>query len=195
MNEQPPTLPQTPNASKIPKVLGIIHIVIAVIGIASGVFPMTQAGYQTSKNRSLHHMVTDQFNFDKNKAEYAATREALDKVTRAHDAQSLMLIVLGLLLLVAGIMLLKKKMLGVKLTNLWAAARIAAAIVIYFLTVGAYADFWPAFEKLVQANTGSSLPVGAISQTSLVLGLIPGMVYPIICLILLKKASAKAELT
>lgn len=167
--------------TKSGKVIGIIHLVIAVIGIGMGVYVLSNAG--AGEFSRLRNMIID-FGFEKVDEDiYGDTMTQLDKVHSVSNTMGYMRIVLGLLLGAAGVFLLKGKSLGKPLTIGWSVARIVAALVLAFLTVSALSSFNETLSNMMEAATRQAFDSG-MKTSKVWLQAIAGMVYPVLCLFL-----------
>ena len=157
------------NKSSIPKVLGILNIVFGAIGIFSSIGGL-----------ALNKMQQDMATLPPETLKYLKSQETTNFLN------SLGGIILGALLLFAGLKLIKYRRQGVKLTNIWAILRILFAFVASYFAYGAMQDM-PQISGL--GEVGGGLVAGGI-----IFGLVISCAYPIICLILLKRPNATKDL-
>jgi len=180
----------TNSGLKSRKVLGVTHLVIAVIGIGMGVYVLSNAGAGSFSR--LRNMVID-FGFEKVDQEvYDDTLAQLEKAHSISNMMGYMRIVLGLLLGAAGVFLLKGKSLGKQLTIGWSVARIVAALVLAFLTVSALNSFNETLSKMMEAATGKAFD-GGMKTSKVWLQAIAGMIYPALCLFLFFKKGGQQD--
>ncbi|BDS08403.1 hypothetical protein NT6N_34430 [Oceaniferula spumae] len=182
----PPPAPDAlvANSSPIPKVFGIIHIVYAGLGAVGALFAigsvflmravMSKAGSGTEEVNTFLEAYNDM-------AIYSYIDAALK-------------IVLAVMLLTAGIGLLKKKLWGQKLSVFWAVTRIISAIVMVVLTMGPAREFQEKMGEVTQSQAGGvdqSQLQGTLQSVSGVMSIIMLCIYPVVSLIFLSRKSVK----
>ncbi|MBT8038286.1 MAG: hypothetical protein KJO21_12155 [Verrucomicrobiae bacterium] len=118
--------------------------------------------------------------------------EAFDELMVYSYIDAGLKVVLGLILLVAGVGLLKKKLWGQKMSLFWAVARIVAAGVMTVVTLGPTREFQ---EKVGQMDGGQQEQFQQMAQgVGSVMGVVFIAVYPVLCLIFLTKKKVKDRL-
>ncbi len=164
-----PQASQEPPRSKAPKVFGILHIIFACLGI------LAVAGNLASK--------TVQKQIDNLPADLPShIFDTYETLKTYNLIEMLLKFVLGVLLLVAGIQLLRYRKMGVKLTNLWASARIIVSLIFAFLLYDILEDL------------SSLSKEGSAYNFGVVIGMQIVCIYPIVCLIMLNRESVTKDL-
>lgn len=137
-----------------PTVIGVIMIIVAVLGllqnmcggVVSVLMPAIQSGMPAEANDD---------------PVFAAQMDLTMRYMPFYVANAVILIVLGVLLLMAGISMLKRRLRAVKYSRIWAVARILwaipAAVITYFITI----ETFKAIEQAA-ANAGQPMPAGLI---------------------------------
>lgn len=181
--EQPPFIPHSPQPvrSAIPKVIGIIHIVYATIGIVGALMGLAATSF-TEKMLEAGNYTDEQI------SEYMATADRMTPYTYANAAVS---VAFGALLLIAGIKLLKYKTQGLKFSNIWSIGRILWAIIFIVLTYNVSRELNQAVVDLDPDTAAIQSNFGVIGM---VLGVLMMSAYPIVSYLILNRASVKKEL-
>ena len=122
----------------------------------------------------------------------APMTDALDSLMTVSMIQSVFSIGFAVLLLVAGIKLLKYQQSGRKLSNVWAISRMVVAIPLAFMSINANTKFQEEVQKLTPDN--ATLDMGAMAGVGGTIGVILVCIYPILSLIFVNNARAKASL-
>lgn len=197
--EQPPDPYQTPAAgaaapagmppqrSAIPKVFGILHIIYASIGGLVALFGLGAGAILSAATDTIKTEA------EKEGQDVSAFTEALDSMMTASMIQSAFSILFAILLLVAGIQLVRYKKSGGKLSTIWAIARIVVAIPVSFMAASAQTKFQDAIQDL--NPEGAALDMSAFAGAGAVIGIILVSIYPILTLIFVNQAKAKESLT
>ena len=187
MSPPPPEAnPHVPTS--IPKVFGIIHIVYACLGMIGAAFGVL--GMVAMKAMAPH--LGDEV-------------EGLDVFFSAYDKMAMysyidvgIKVILGLVLLIAGIGLLKKKLWAQKLSVTWSVVRIIVGIGMTILSYGAALQFQQDIADFTQTNGDQMDQFGLQSSmqgVSSVMGVFVLSAYPVVSLILLSKKSVKDSLS
>ena len=176
--EVSPTLPPAmPTA--LPKVFGIIHICYAVLGglVAClgvlGVFAM----------KLLAEKGGDDFK------EMQPIVDAYGGMETYMYVDAGLKLLLGVLLLAAGIGLVKRKAWGIKLSLTWAVSRIVVAAGMLFWGLRVASEFQ---DSLVISQDSEQVKFQEMTQgVGNVLGIVMVCVYPVICLIFLSRKNVR----
>lgn len=120
-----------------------------------------------------------------------AYKELLEKSFTYSYIDATVKIVLGILLIMAGIKLLKYQSKGVKLSNIWAIIRMIWGIGFICFT---YSTTLELQQLLLASNPEMSSVMQASSTIGLVVGIVLLCVYPIISLILLNRPNVRKSL-
>ncbi len=177
----PNMAPVTPTA--VPKVFGIIHIVYACLGMIVSIFGVVgMFVLKTMMGKMSEEMKEAQLFLD-----------AYDKLMVYTFIDAGLKMVLGLVLLAAGIGLLKKKLWAQKVSMFWAVARIVVAVGMIFLTLGATREFQESARQ-IGGNQQEDFQQ-AIQGVGNVMGVIFIGIYPLFCLIFLSKKNVKDALS
>lgn len=172
--------------SGIPKVFGILHIIYAALG---GIGALIGLG-SGALVKTMFENLTKEAKEDGQ--DISPVTDALDGLMTVSMIQSAFSIGFAVLLLVAGIKLLKYQNSGRKLSNIWAIARIVVAVPLVFMSISAQTKFQDEIQKL--APEGTAMDMGAMAGVGGVVGIILVSVYPIVSLILVNKPKSKAAL-
>lgn len=176
----PVTMPDLPPAAPtvIPKVFGIIHICYAVLGglgaLASVVSMMVlrQLANGGGEFETLQPML-----------------DAMVEMETYMYCDMAVKLILAMMLLVAGIGLLKRRRWSLKLSVGWAVARVVAAVGMMVWGLQVTARFQ---EQLVGTQDAQEVQIQQISQgVGNVLGIVFVCVYPVVTLIFLSKKKVK----
>ena len=181
----PPPISPPANPSKVAKVFGIIHLVYAAMGMMSAVstvamiFMLEKAvPMMGPAGKEVEMMVK----LMKGMMSYAY----LDMVVK---------LVFGVILLIAGIGLIKKKKWAAKLSVSWAVARVVAAIVMVLVMMGPTAKMTEKMAEMSGDIASDSLQlqnqIGGIGDIFTVIMI---AIYPIVCIVFLSKSSVKQAL-
>ncbi len=186
--QSPENLDQTGSSkveptAKVPvsvTVFGVLHLVFGVLGVCGAIFGV--AG-----------LVIENMNLPDQPAN--AVAEVMNKsvvfttLTRLNIGFSFLITVL---LIVAGISLLKKKKLGRKLSNVYGIYGVVMPLITIFLFVVVFrSDLLPLTQKI---ENGPELAVGVITFWASIGGAVFGMIYPILVLIFLNRRVVKEAL-
>ena len=166
--------------SVVPKVFGILHIVYASLGLIFALFSLALYA-----------------NFDKIYAKLGLSDQEIENLLAAMESSKnytyiavVVSIGLSILLILAGIKLLKYKGKGVQITKTFYIIRILAAVSIGYLQQVAQADYQ---EQLAQINHSQTAQLSPI--LSLMIGLVMVSIYPIVALIMLTRPNVQKDLT
>ncbi len=187
MSPPPPEAnPHVPTS--IPKVLGIIHIVYACLGMIGAVVGV---GAIFAMKAVSNHVGDDVEDLD-------VFFSAYDKMAMYSYIDAGIKVILGLVLLIAGIGLLKKKLWAQKLSVTWSVVRIIVGIGMTILSYGAALQFQQDITEFTQTNGDQVDQFGLQSSmqgVSSVIGVFVLSAYPVVSLILLSKKSVKDSLS
>ena len=186
----PPPLEANPQVpSSIPKVLGIIHIVYACLGMIGAAFGVL--GMVVMKAIMAPDLGDEVEGLD-------VFFSAYDKMAMYSYIDAGIKVILGLVLLIAGIGLLKKKLWAQKLSVTWSVVRIIVGIGMTILSYGAALQFQQDIADSTQTNGDQMDQFGLQSSmqgVSSVMGVFVLSAYPVVSLILLSKKSVKDSLS
>lgn len=98
--------------------------------------------------------------------------------------------ILAVLLLMAGIQLLKRKAAGAKLSKIWAIIRLIIAVPLVYLTVTAQAELMFAINEVAPTSLAR-----ASNGVGIGLGIVVLCIYPLFTLIFMSQATVKNTLT
>jgi len=170
----PPALP-TP----VPKVFGIIHICYAVLGAVISFF-------------GLVAMVAMKVLAEKGGEEFKGMRPIIDAyggMANYMYVDVALKLILAVMLLVAGIGLLKRKVWSIKLSVAWAVSQMLVAGGMLFWGLSVASEFQ---EKLGGAQSVDQEQFQQVSQgVGNVMGIIIILVYPVLTLIFLTKKNVR----
>ncbi|MBK1829312.1 hypothetical protein JIN77_01110 [Verrucomicrobiaceae bacterium R5-34] len=182
----PPPAPEAMavNPTPVPKVFGIIHIVYACLG---GIGALVAVGSVVMIKTLM--------------AKVGGETEEVDVFLEAYQQMEVytyidagLKLVLALLLLVAGIGLLKKRLWAQKLSVTWAVLRIVSAIVMTIVMMGPSREFQEKMGQVTENQPGAidqSQLQGTMQGVSSVVGIIFLCIYPILTLVFLSRKSVK----
>ena len=170
-----------PLRSAAPKVFGILHIIYAAIGIVGALIGLG-AG-------ALMNSARDQAGVDKEQLD--SLLAGMDDYLRYSYIDAGVKVVFGVILLIAGIKLLKYQKSGLKLTNLWGVTRILWMIAYTALSYPALKQFQ---ESLTALNPEAMKIQSSMNTVSMIIGIAVISIYPIVSMILLNRASVKKDL-
>ena len=167
----------------VPKVFGIIHIVYACLGMIVSLFGVVGMFFMKAMMEKMSGEMKEAQLF----------LDAYDKLMVYTFIDAGLKVVLGLVLLTAGIGLLKKKLWAQKMSMFWAVARIAVAVGMIVLTLGATREFQESARQIGGDQQEDFQQ--AIQGVGNVMGVIFIGIYPLICLIFLSKKNVKDALS
>lgn len=183
MSAPPPPEAFPASRSAIPKVFGIINIVYACLG---GIWALFSLGVVF-----LMKTVISKNAGELNEA--GTFLEAYDKLLVYTYIDAGLKFVLAIILLVAGIGLLRRRMWAQKATLFWAVFRIVAAVVMVAVTMGPSREFQ---ETVNQASQDQQAEIQQMAQgVGSVVGVIFLCIYPVLCLVFMSKKSTKDALS
>lgn len=183
MSAPPPPEQGAVVPTSIPKVFGIIHIIYAVLGMLGAL--MGLAGMMLLK--TLASKAGDDVQ------ELDAMVEAFDEFAVYAYVDATLKIILGIVLLVAGIGLLKKKLWAQKASLFWAVTRIVVVVGLTIITLGPTQKFQ---EKVNQAGGAEQEQFQQMAQgMGNVIGVLFVCIYPVLCLIFLTKKNVRDALS
>lgn len=119
--------------------------------------------------------------------------ESIDSIISASMIQSACSVVFAILLIIAGIQLVRYKAAGRKLSNIWAIARIVVAIPVTMMVMGAQTELQEEIQKLSGANAG--LNMAAMMSAGGIIGILLISIYPVLSLIFVNQQKAKDSLS
>lgn len=195
MEQPPPLTPQEMTARQTAeyanvgqpqtvKIFGIMHVIFAGFGLLSLIWTVILL---TAGNPVFLFMPKTPEIAAQIKAQEAMQGQMMSVTV----VSGLLTLVIGSIMLVAGIQLLKKRKAGLKWSNRYAWTSLAGKAVNIVL---AFAFTMPVMKNSL-ASGGGSLPVGApeaIMIGSIVFGIVLTCLYPILALVLLNRPTTKA---
>jgi hypothetical protein len=177
--------PPLAQRSTIPKVFGIINIVFAVLGSLGSLI-----GVVSVFGMGAMAGVLEDKTFDK-------LADAMSIYKPYVIADAVFKVVLGVLLLVAGIKLVKYRVQGAKLTKIWAMIRIVWAVGFTVVSYGAMAEYQQAVSSM--QNLGGVSAVAGQGQVVMIIQMVIGTamvcVYPILSMIFLRREDVQKSLS
>jgi len=176
----PPSDHESGHRSAIPKVFGIIHLVFGVFGIIVLIITL---GTSVFLQQVAENLPKDDPEFD----------QALSSINQISYLDSALGLIFAIVLIVAGVLLLKYKKSGRSLTVFYSIAAIIWAVLSPIIN---YSKQYAVMRsQLAQGETEmdeSTLAVIVIGSLSV--GAIVALIYPILCLIFLNKEKVKQVL-
>lgn len=182
----PPVMEQP---SSVPKVFGIIHLVYAGLGMIGGLMGLA--------NPALAKFTTGPIleTAKKTGKSTEAYESAVAETARYAMMNGVVQIALAILLLIAGLNLIKYQLKGAKLSKIWALARIPLAIVFSFLSMDATKRMMTTQNELIgTGNPSMDNMMETMGTVGIVFGILMVSVYPILTLIFLSRAKVMASL-
>lgn len=174
----PPAVP-----TAVPKVFGIINIVYACLGMMTGLAGVAAMFAMKAMMGRAGGEVKEAKMFV----------EAFDDLMIYSYIDVAFKVVLGLVLLAAGIGLLKKKMWGQRLCLFWAVGRMVVAVGMVLLTLGPTREFQ---EKVNQMGGEQQEQFQQMAQgVGSVMGIVFISIYPVLCLVFLTKKTVRDSLS
>ena len=175
-----PNLPLASAQSGVPKVFGILHIIYAVIGGCTGLLNLAspllvKTAYAGVLEKSGGN---------------PALQAVIDKLVTISMIDGASRLILAIILLIAGIQLLKRKASGAKLSKMWAVIRMIIAVPLVYLTVTTQVELMS-----VIANAASTNVSTASNGVGIGLGIVILCIYPLVTLIFMSQATVKNSLT
>ncbi len=185
VSEQPPVGMPPALPSKAPTVFGIIHLCYSALGLVS--IALSFGGLYAIK------ALFSTFKANGNESEVILNAyEAVVQYTYINMAAT---VTFAIILLIAGIGLLKKKRWAQKLSIFWAVARIITVIVMTYLSAGVVGEFHDEVNKMSGVkNEGLEQMQASLEGAGHVLSIITVSLYPVLCLIFLSLQSTKRAL-
>ncbi len=174
----PPVVP-----TAVPKVFGIINIVYACLGMMMGLVGVGAMFAMKAMMGRAGGEVKEAKMFV----------EAFDDLMIYSYIDAAFKVVLGLVLLAAGIGLLKKKMWGQRLCLFWAVGRMVVAVGMVLLTLRPTREFQ---EKVNQMGGEQQEQFQQMAQgVGSVMGIVFISIYPVLCLVFLTKKTVRDSLS
>ncbi len=174
-------LPALP--SSVPKVFGIIHIIYGAFGLISAVFSV--GAFAALKALVPKGEIK----------EFDAMIDAYEGIVSFAYADMILKVVFGIVLITAGIGLLRRKRWAVGTSIFWAVSRMVAAVVMIVIMAEPTRVFQ---EKVYAANSQGGEQLQEFQQMATGVGNIVGVVmvciYPILCLVFLARGNVKQSL-
>jgi len=178
--QQPPFPPQQIRSS-VPKVFGILHIIYAVFGIIFGLMAFA--------SKAIVEGI--QLNAGSNDPAVTKIMDALDNVLFYGYIDAAVKIILGIVLLIAGIKLLKYQASGLKLSNMWSISRVIWYVIITAMSYSATKAYQ---EVIFEANPEAAAMMKNFGAAGQILGFLIIAAYPIVSYIVLNKPNVKKDL-
>lgn len=183
----PPAGAIAPKTTSIPKVFGIINICYAGLGMIGAVFSVGSFFLM----KTLLSKAGDEV-------------QELETFTEAYSTMAIytyidagIKVVLGIMLLVAGVGLLKKKLWAQKMSVTWAVLRIIITVVMTIVTYGASLELQEAMGEVTKDQPGAidqTKLKSSIQGVSSVFNVIFLCIYPVLTIIFLSKKVVKDSL-
>lgn len=167
------------------KIFGILHIVFAILGFLSIVYTIFITVFG---NPFLKFSATT----PASKAQAEAQLAMEEQMLPATIGGSVLVIIIGTLMLIAGVKMLKSRRDGLKWSNRYAWTSLAGKAINLILVI-TYSI--PAMKEMTD-RVGGSTPMpgffGPVMAASMIVGVLITCTYPILSLILLNKPATKA---
>lgn len=177
----PPAMP-----SKVTKVFGIIHIIYAVLGMLSAIMGVVAMF-------ALKAIVNQ---FDGQAKELDQIMKAYEGVVAYSYLDMGVKLALGVILLVAGIGLLRKKSWSIGASMFWAVSRIIVAVAMVFVMAEPTRVFQEEIKGIGgETNAQMQQMEQIIGTTGNIIGIIMVCAYPVLCMIFLSKKNVKQSLS
>ena len=178
--EMPPAVP-----SKTAKVFGVIHICYAVLAIFSVVLSLGLLILFRTFFESLQVEMK----------ELESIMNAMDGFIGHFYIGIIVQAVFAIMLLVAGIGLLKRKLWAQKLSIFWAVTRVIALIVVPIFSASASSELYDEINKAGEVSGQEMEGFVTMSQgIGLIMGVITYSIYPVLTIIFLMKRNVKNSL-
>lgn len=182
----PPVMEQP---SSVPKVFGIIHLVYAGLGMIGGLMGLANPALAKFTTGPILEIAK------KSGKSTEAYESAVAETARYAMMNGVVQIALAILLLIAGLNLIKYQLKGAKLSKIWALARIPLAIVFSFLSMDATKRMMTTQNELIgTGNPSMDNMMETMGTVGIVFGILMVSVYPILTLIFLSRAKVMASL-
>lgn len=178
--------PPPEQRSGVPKVFGILHIIYAALGGLLGLFGLGGGALMKAMFQEVTKVAREEGQ------DISKVTDALDSLMTISMIQSVVAIVFAVLLLVAGIKLLKYQESGRKLSNIWAISRMVVAIPLAFMAISAQATLQEEIQNLSQETSG--IDMSALAGVGGLIGIVLVCIYPVLSLIFVNKEQSKAAL-
>jgi len=177
----PPAEALPPTQSVIPKVFGIIHIVYACIGMIGAIFAVGAFFVMKAVMQNLPEGSEGMEGF----------LNAYDKMAIYTYLDAGIKLLFGIMLLVAGIGLLKRKLWAQKLSISWAVLRMILAVVMVVLTYSANLALQEELAEISNNQASQNELQSILQGAGTILNILFISVYPVLTIIFLSKKSAK----
>ncbi|MFW2385350.1 MAG: hypothetical protein ACN4GG_05950 [Akkermansiaceae bacterium] len=175
--------------SSVPKVFGIIHLVYAGLGMIGGLMGLANPALAKFTTGPILEIAK------KSGKSTEAYESAVAETARYAMINGVVQIALAILLLIAGLNLIKYQLKGAKLSKIWALARIPLAIVFSFLSMDATKRMMTTQNELIgTGNPSMDNMMETMGTVGIVFGILMVSVYPILTLIFLSRAKVMASL-
>ncbi|MEN8796713.1 MAG: hypothetical protein ABF328_08400, partial [Akkermansiaceae bacterium] len=175
--------------SSVPKVFGIIHLVYAGLGMIGGLMGLANPALAKFTTGPILEIAK------KSGKSTEAYESAVAETARYAMMNGVVQIALAILLLIAGLNLIKYQLKGAKLSKIWALARIPLAIVFSFLSMDATKRMMTTQNELIgTGNPSMDNMMETMGTVGIVFGILMVSVYPILTLIFLSRAKVMASL-
>ena len=178
--------PEMPK-SMVPKVLGIIHIVYAILGIVAQLFGIVSMVFVGEMMEQIQETMGPQENQISSVLDYGDTLMTYTIIN------ALVVCLICGLLIFAGVKLMKYKQIGAKLSQVWAYIRIAWAIIYTVISFDVMMEYQARVNGM-NSEMPSSM-VNAISIGSMAIGVIVLLVYPVVVLIYMNSNKVRQSLS
>ncbi len=185
---------QAANVSVVPKVFGILHLVFGGLGVVFGIFGMVNLWFSESYAGKQYSSYPEEM-----RGEMEALMEPMYEVQVWDIVSSVGSMVLAVLLIVSGVMLVKYRRLGRKISNIYSGLSVVHKLfgiaVVALVKAPAMREVG---ESLDRMGGGTGVDVGGVMGPAvLVVGVISAlvmMVYPVLSFFMLGKKQARESL-
>ena len=183
------------NRSSIPKVFGILHLVFGVLGLLFGLFAVVSAMFSKKMQEMQFATYPDEI-----KGQMVEAMQPLYDTQSWDFASSCFSLVLAVIMIVAGLQLVRYRSKGLKVSNFYSLLSVLHKLASIGIVVGVKA---PAMKEVGDrldeiGGADSAAMASMIGPLALVAGIggaIVMVVYPILCYFLLNKKQSKDSLS
>lgn len=183
----PPAHPE--QVSPVPKVFGIIHLVYGGLG---GLMALLSFGTSKILELTSKPIIQQAEAAGKSPDAYLA---AIDEVTKYSMIDGALKLILSVILIIAGINLIKYRLKGAKLSKIWAIARILVAIFVTIISSKAsIAVSREQFALMGDEAASMGKMMESMATMGIVMGILTLSIYPIVTLIFMTRPKVIASL-
>lgn len=189
-----PDAVQSTNISAVPKVIGILHLVFGGIGIVMGVIGMVSAVFKEQIEEMQFSTYPEEVR--------EGMREAMQPIyeTQKWDVISgVGSLILAVLLIIAGLKLIKYRRQGRKVSNIYSGLSIVHKLfaigIVIFVKAPVMKEVGASLEEMSgQSEVSMGAMMGPVAIISGIVMAVVMMVYPILSFLLLSKKQARDSL-